>query len=99
MSLNGRNGSQVGHQDDIGNLNNVNEPNSNDHHLMAGIDTICLPPNEGSVVLHVTSTMLQLLQLKGLFHGLVHEYPHENIRNFVDICRPFFFNNISQESV
>ncbi|WMV25466.1 hypothetical protein MTR67_018851 [Solanum verrucosum] len=34
-----------------------------------------------------------------LSRGLAHKDPHENLQNFIDMCGPFSFMNISQESV
>lgn len=51
--MNGSNGSQVGHQDDIGNLTDVSES-----HLMGDIGDIRFPSAEGNAVLHITSTIL-----------------------------------------
>lgn len=62
MSVNGSNSSKLGHQDDICNLNHVNEVTQVD-----GVGAICLPQIMGNIVFHLTSMMLQLLQMKGLF--------------------------------
>uniref|UniRef100_M1DE24 Uncharacterized protein n=1 Tax=Solanum tuberosum TaxID=4113 RepID=M1DE24_SOLTU len=93
MSVNGSNASQLGNNDDIGNLHDVNEDQ------LGSACVIRLPTTVGNAVFYVTNSMLQLLQMKGLFGGLAHEDPYDHIRNFVDVCGPFSFKNFTQESV
>lgn len=75
MSVNGSNVNQLGHKDDIGNLNNVNEAQ------LDSVGTIRLPPVMGYAAFHVTSTILQLLQIKGVLGVVDHEDPHEHMRS------------------
>jgi len=91
--VNGSNANQLGHQDDISNLNDAIKAQLDD------VGAIRLPLVMGNVVFHVTKLMLQLLHMKGSFEGLAHEDSYEHIRNFMDVCGPFVFENITQESV
>ena len=79
MTVNGSNSSQVGHKDKVRNLNDIQQSNINGLHLMGGTRDINIPLAHGNVVFQITSIMLQLLKLKGLFNGLAHEYPHEHL--------------------
>ena len=61
MSENINNASQVGHQNYIGNIYDVNEPHANDPHNMGGICFIFLPLAEGNTVFHIKNIAFQLL--------------------------------------
>lgn len=67
--------------------------------LLGSVGAIRLPRVVGNAAVHVTNTMLQLLQAKCVFGGMDHENPHEHISNFLDICIPFLLKNIFEVSV
>lgn len=90
----GSNGTQVGHLEDVEILNDVN-----DLIQLGDVVTIRLLPVEDNGVFNVTTIMLQLFQMKGTYEGLAHEDPMSIFKNVVDICCPFWFKNISQESI
>ena len=69
------NGSQVDHEYNIGNPNDINDPIQ-----LGRVCSIRLPSIEGNVVFHVMRTMLQLLQMKVYYGGLENEDMHDHIR-------------------
>lgn len=64
MCVTRSNGSEVVKRGDINNLNDVNELNSNEPHLMGGIGEISFPLAGRECVLIITNIMMQPLQLK-----------------------------------
>lgn len=60
MRINGTNSSQVGHQDDVGYINYINDTNNNEQVQMGGVGAMRLPPANGNIIFCTTSIMLQL---------------------------------------
>lgn len=52
--------------------------------------TICIPPLDSNGVFHVTSVILYLLQIKGLFFGQPHKNENIQLKNFIDVVLLFY---------
>lgn len=61
------------------------------------VRAIRLPLIDENAMFNVMRSKIQLLQIKGLFRGLVHDDAHDYIQNFLDMCIPFSLKNISRE--
>ena len=57
---------------------------------------ICIPQADGNEIFEVTGTTLHIMEMRGLYGGLDHEDPHEHVRNFIEVCSPFSFKNVSK---
>lgn len=62
-------------------------------------EAIPVPPIVGNVVFYVTSTMMHLPSMNGLFGGKVSDDVDHHIQNFIKVFRPLKMNNIFQESL
>ncbi|KAH0737911.1 hypothetical protein KY290_036616 [Solanum tuberosum] len=60
---------------------------------------IMLPALPPGVKFTITSTMIQLLNLKGMFRGAAGDYANQHLMNFVAICKSQEIPGISQTTM
>lgn len=58
-----------------------------------------IPPLAPGAKFSITSTMIQLLNLKGLFGGLPGDDPNMHLVNFITICKSFNNSGVRQNVI
>ncbi|XP_047262439.1 uncharacterized protein LOC124895926 [Capsicum annuum] len=65
----------------------------------SAIGAIIPPPLVLGVKFNITSTMIQLLNLKGFFGGLPGDEPNMHLVNFINICKSFDNPGVGQNAI
>ncbi|PHT44744.1 hypothetical protein CQW23_13902 [Capsicum baccatum] len=80
----------------------VQVPFDDDDDYLDGVSAtgaIFPPPFAPGAKFNITSTMIQLLQLKWLFGGLVGDDPNMHLINFISTCKAFDNPGVGQNAI
>lgn len=67
--------------------------------VVGAIREIVLPLMDPKLKLNITIIIIQLLNLKALFGGLLGEYPNMHLVNFINIGKSFYYLRVRKNAI